>query len=292
MLLEVLDEPLLHSVRSALSEDVGSGDITAHLIPENHIARASVISREPAVLCGMAWFNAVFAELDTRIRIDWHVHDGAQAETGERLCALQGPARAMLTGERTALNFLQTLSGTATLARRYADVVADLPVRILDTRKTLPGLRLAQKYAVRIGGCHNHRTGLYDGILIKENHILAAGSVQQSIQQARAENPGMAVEIEVENESQIQQALEAGAERLLLDNFSLPELKKAVKLADKRAELEASGGITLGNLREIALTGVDFISIGTLTKNLQAIDLSMRFEKTRDNLDSYDSPGK
>jgi len=280
MLLEVLDEPLLQTVRSALSEDVGSGDITAHLIPETHSARAGVICREPAVLCGMAWFNAVFAELDTRIRVDWHVHDGAQIGSGQRLCTLQGPARAMLTGERTALNFLQTLSGTATLARRYADVVADLPVRILDTRKTLPGLRLAQKYAVRIGGCHNHRTGLYDGILIKENHIVAAGSILQAIQQARAENPGMPVEIEVENEAQLRQALEAGADRLLLDNFALAELKQAVKLVDGRAELEASGGITLENLREVALTGVDFISIGTLTKNVQSIDLSMLFEKS------------
>jgi nicotinate-nucleotide pyrophosphorylase (carboxylating) len=280
MLLEVLDEPLLQTVRSALSEDVGSGDITAHLIPETHSARAGVICREPAVLCGMAWFNAVFAELDTRIRVDWHVHDGAQIGSGQRLCTLQGPARAMLTGERTALNFLQTLSGTATLARRYADVVADLPVRILDTRKTLPGLRLAQKYAVRIGGCHNHRTGLYDGILIKENHIVAAGSIQQAIQQARAENPGMPVEIEVENEAQIHQALEACAERLLLDNFPLPGLKQAVKLVDGRAELEASGGITLENLRVVALAGVDFISIGTLTKNVQSIDLSMLFEKS------------
>lgn len=280
MLLEVLDEPLLQAVRSALSEDVGSGDITAHLIPETHVACASVICREPAVLCGMAWFDAVFAELDTRIRIDWHVHDGAQTMAGQRLCTLEGPARAMLTGERTALNFLQTLSGTATLARRYADIIADLPVRILDTRKTLPGLRLAQKYAVRVGGCHNHRTGLYDGILIKENHIVAAGSVQQAIQQARAGNPGMPVEIEVENETQIAQALEVGAERLLLDNFAVPELKQAAQLVGKRAELEASGGISLENLREIALTGVDFISIGTLTKNVQSIDLSMLFMKT------------
>jgi len=282
MLLEVLDVPLLQTVRSALSEDVGSGDITAHLIPASRGACAGVICREPAVLCGMAWFNAVFAELDTRIHVDWQVHDGARIVAGQRLCTLQGPARAMLTGERTALNFLQTLSGTASLARRYADVVADLPVRILDTRKTLPGLRLAQKYAVRIGGCHNHRTGLYDGILIKENHIMAAGSIQQAVQQSRTENPGMPVEIEVENEAQILLALEAGADRLLLDNLPLPELKRAVKLVDKRARLEASGGITLENLREVALTGVDFISIGTLTKNVQAIDLSMLFEKTPD----------
>jgi nicotinate-nucleotide pyrophosphorylase (carboxylating) len=278
MLLEVLDEPLLQTVRSALAEDIGSGDITAHLIPETRGARASVICREPAVLCGMAWFNAVFAELDTRIHVDWHVHDGAQTSTGQRLCTLQGPARAMLTGERTALNFLQTLSGTATLARRYADIVADLPVRILDTRKTLPGLRLAQKYAVRVGGCHNHRTGLYDGILIKENHITAAGSILQAVQQSRAENPDMPVEVEVENETQILEALAAGVDRLLLDNFALPGLKHAVQLVGGRAELEASGGITLANLRETALTGVDFISIGTLTKNVQSIDLSMLFE--------------
>jgi len=278
MLLEVLDEPLLQTVRSALAEDVGSGDITAHLIPETRGARAGVICREPAVLCGMAWFNAVFAELDTRIQVDWHVHDGVQTSTGQRLCTLQGPARAMLTGERTALNFLQTLSGTATLARRYADVVADLPVRILDTRKTLPGLRLAQKYAVRVGGCHNHRTGLYDGILIKENHITAAGSILQAVQQSRAENPGMPVEVEVENEIQILEALEAGVDRLLLDNFPPAALKQAVQLVGGRAELEASGGITLENLRETALAGVDFISIGTLTKNVQSIDLSMLFE--------------
>jgi len=280
MLLEVLDEPLLQTVRSALAEDVGSGDITAHLIPETHGARAAVICREPAVLCGMAWFNAVFAELDTRTQVDWHVHDGVQTVAGQHLCTLQGPARAMLTGERTALNFLQTLSGTATLARRYADIVADLPVRILDTRKTLPGLRLAQKYAVRIGGCHNHRSGLYDGILIKENHIVAAGSILQAVQQSRAENPGMPVEVEVENEAQIREALAAGADRLLLDNFPLPVLKAAVQLVDGHAKLEASGGITLANLRETALAGVDFISIGTLTKNVQAIDLSMRFEES------------
>ena len=278
MLLEVLDEPLLQTVRTALSEDVGSGDLTAHLIPETRGARAGVICREPAVLCGMAWFAAVFAELDTRIHIEWHVHDGARLVAGQHICTLQGPARALLTGERTALNFLQTLSATATLARRHADCVADLPVRILDTRKTVPGLRLAQKYAVRIGGCHNHRTGLYDGILIKENHIVASGSIQQAIQQARTENPGLPVEIEVENAAQIDQALDAGAERLLLDNFPLPELKRAVEHVGGRAELEASGGITLQNLRETALTGVDFISIGTLTKNIQSVDLSMRFE--------------
>lgn len=277
MLLEVLDESLLHSVRAALSEDIGSGDITAHLIPETQTAQARVISREPAVLCGMAWFNGVFAELDTRIAIDWQLHDGEPLQAGQQLCTLSGPARGILSGERTALNFLQTLSATATLARQYADIVSDLPVKILDTRKTIPGLRVAQKYAVRIGGCHNHRTGLFDGILIKENHITAAGSIGKAVQQARAEQPDIMIEVEVESTAQVGEALEAGADRLLLDNFTITELTDAVQSVAGRADLEASGGITLSNLRETALTGVDFISTGTLTKNINAIDLSMSF---------------
>lgn len=279
MLLETLDEPLLHSVREALAEDIGTGDITARLIPEDAVAEATVISREPAVLCGMGWFNAVFAELDDRIRIDWETRDGNPVQKDQLLCRLTGPARPMLAGERTALNFLQTLSATATLSRRYADRVADLPVKILDTRKTIPGLRQAQKYAVRTGGCHNHRTGLYDGILIKENHITAAGSIQQAVNSAHSGNPGMPVEIEVEDMQQITLALEAGAERLLLDNFSLESLGEAVQRVAGRAELEASGGITFDNVREIARTGVDYISIGSLTKNVQAIDLSMIFTR-------------
>ena len=277
MLLETLDEPLLHSVREALAEDIGSGDITARLIPEDATATATVFSREPAVLCGMAWFNAVFAELDSSIRINWETQDGNAVEKDQLLCTLTGPARPLLSGERCALNFLQTLSATATLSRRYADRVADLPVKILDTRKTIPGLRQAQKYAVRTGGCHNHRSGLYDGILIKENHITAAGSIQQAVDNARSGNPGMPVEIEVEDMQQITMALETGAERLLLDNFSLDSLSEAVRQVAGRAELEASGGISLENIREYAQTGVDFISIGSLTKNIQAIDLSMIF---------------
>ena len=277
MLLETLDEPLLHSVREALAEDIGTGDITARLVPENATATATVFSREPAVLCGMAWFNAVFAELDSNIRVDWKTQDGNAVEKDQLLCTLTGPARPMLTGERCALNFLQTLSATATLSRRYADKIADLPVKILDTRKTIPGLRQAQKYAVRTGGCHNHRTGLYDGILIKENHITANGSIQQAINTARDGNPGMPVEIEVENMQQITAALEAGAGRLLLDNFSLDSLDEAVRQVAGRAELEVSGGITLENVRDFAQTGIDFISIGSLTKNIQAIDLSMIF---------------
>ena len=277
MLLDVLDEDLLHTVRIALAEDIGSGDITAVLVPEHQTAQATVISREPAIVCGMAWFNAVFSELDSRVDIDWLVRDGDAVHSDQALCKLSGPARALLSGERTALNFLQTLSATATLSHRYAETVADLPVRILDTRKTIPGLRNAQKYAVRIGGCDNHRAGLYDGILIKENHIAAAGSIDSAVKQVRADNPNIPVEVEVENRTQLLQALEAGAERLLLDNHSLPELTAAVKTVAGRAGLEASGGVTLDNIREIALTGVDYISTGSLTKDIKAIDLSMIF---------------
>jgi len=278
MLLDVLDEELLHSVRIAVAEDIGSGDITAALIPEHLAAQATVYSREPAIVCGMAWFNAVFAELDGRVSVDWLVRDGNAVQRDQPLCRLTGPARALLSGERTALNFLQTLSATATLSRRYADAVADLPVRILDTRKTIPGLRNAQKYAVRTGGCDNHRSGLYDGILIKENHIAAAGSIKDAVMRARKDNPDLLVEVEVENESQLLQALAAGADRLLLDNHTIPELKAAVTTVAGRAGLEASGGVTLDTVRDIALTGVDYISTGSLTKNIHAIDLSMIFE--------------
>jgi nicotinate-nucleotide pyrophosphorylase (carboxylating) len=277
MLLDVLDGDLLHTVRLALAEDIGSGDITAALVPESTTAQATVISRESAIVCGMAWFNAVFAELDSRVVIDWLVRDGDAVHNDQPLCKLSGPARSMLSGERTALNFLQTLSATATQSHHYAESVADLPVRILDTRKTIPGLRNAQKYAVRIGGCDNHRSGLYDGILIKENHIAATGSINNAVTQARTDNPGMLVEVEVENETQLLQALDAGADRLLLDNHSIPELTAAVKTAAGRAGLEASGGVTLGNVRDIALTGVNYISTGNLTKDIKAIDLSMIF---------------
>lgn len=278
MLLEVLEEPLLRSVREALSEDIGTGDITAALIPADEVATAMVISRESAVLCGMAWFNAVFAELDTGITVDWTTRDGDALRAGQTLCTLHGPAAHILTGERTALNYLQTLSGTATLARRYAEAVTGLAVKVLDTRKTLPGLRQAQKYAVRVGGCHNHRMGLYDGILIKENHIASAGSIERAVRFARAAGPGLPVEVEVENEAQIVEALAAAADILLLDNFTPEKLIKAVRLVDGRARLEASGGVTLENIRDIAQTGVDYISIGALTKNLHAVDLSMRFK--------------
>ena len=278
MLLDVLEEDMLHTVRAALNEDIGKGDITAALIPRQQTAKAVVICRENAVVCGQAWFNAVFAELDSRITVHWLVRDGDTIEDKQTLCILSGPARPLLTGERTALNFLQTLSGTATIARRYAETVADLPVRILDTRKTIPGLRQAQKYAIRVGGCNNHRSGLYDGILIKENHIAAAGSISKAVRDASTANPDVMVEVEVENDEQMHQALDAGADRLLLDNYSLAAMATAVQVVAGRAELEASGGITLENLRETALTGVDFISIGTLTKDIYAIDLSMIFD--------------
>jgi nicotinate-nucleotide pyrophosphorylase (carboxylating) len=279
MLLEVLDSELLEGVRTALSEDIGSGDVTAALVPPQATTTATVICREPAVICGMAWFNAVFAELDTRITVDWQARDGDRVEPGQHICSVSGPAAPILTGERTALNFLQTLSGTATLARRYADAVSGLAVRILDTRKTLPGLRQAQKYAVRTGGCHNHRHGLYDGILIKENHIAVAGSIEQAVRAARTASPGMPVEIEVEDLAQVDAALAAGADRLLLDNFTASELATAVTQVAGRAQLEASGAIDLDNIRAMAATGVDMVSIGALTKHLHAIDFSMLFKE-------------
>lgn len=277
MLLDVLEEAMLHAVRAALDEDIGSGDITASLIPEEQTASAIVICRQQAVLCGQAWFDAVFAELDSRISVCWQAQDGDSIKNNQTLCSVTGPARSILSGERTALNFLQTLSATATLAHRYADTVADLPVRILDTRKTIPGMRQAQKYAVRTGGCDNHRSGLYDGILIKENHIAATGSINNAVSAARNSHANVMIEVEVENDDQLQQALAAGADRLLLDNFDTEALTAAVQHVAGRAELEASGNISLENLRETARTGVDFISTGALTKNIQAIDLSMLF---------------
>jgi nicotinate-nucleotide pyrophosphorylase (carboxylating) len=259
-----------------LEEDVGSGDLTAAIVPAATTATATVVTRESLVLCGRDWFAAVFARLDPAVEIAWRVEEGAEAAPGTELCRMSGPARALLTGERTALNLLQTLSGTATLARAYARAVAGTGVKVLDTRKTLPGLRRAQKYAVRCGGCHNHRMGLYDGILIKENHIFAAGSIAGAVQAARALGAAVPIEVEVEDLDELRQALAAGAGRILLDNFSLPMMREAVVLAKGRAELEVSGNVTLETLRGIAETGVDYISVGALTKNVRAIDLSMR----------------
>ena len=267
---------VLANVRAALAEDVGDGDITAGLIPESDIARARVVTREDGVLCGQAWVNAVFAELDPAVNIEWQAQDGARVAAGEGLFTLQGPARALLTGERSALNFLQLLSGTATTCRRYADLVADTPVRLLDTRKTVPGLRIAQKYAVACGGCHNHRIGLFDAFLIKENHIHACGGIAAAVSTARRNAPGKPVEVEVENLDELQQALSAGCDRVMLDNFSLEQMREAVAVTGSRLELEASGNVTEQSLRAIAETGVDYISIGALTKDCKALDLSMR----------------
>jgi nicotinate-nucleotide pyrophosphorylase (carboxylating) len=267
------------TVRQALAEDVGRGDLTAGLIPETRTARAQVIAREPAVLCGAAWFDEVFRQLDARVRVEWNARDADAVRENQVLCTLAGPARAILTGERTALNFLQTLSGTATVTRRYVDAVRGTRAAVLDTRKTLPGLRTAQKYAVRCGGGQNHRMGLYDAILIKENHIAAAGSVAAAVAAARRGAPaGTDVEVEVESLAQLHEALDTGAERLLLDNFSLKRLREAVQAAAGRARLEASGGITLENIRAVAETGVDCISVGALTKHVRAVDLSLRFD--------------
>ena len=275
--LSVPQSSIEESVHIALHEDIGDGDITAQLLPADDIAIASVISREACTLCGMDWFEEVFRQLDEDVLIEWLAEDGDRIEAGQTLCSLSGPARAILSGERTALNFLQTLSATATRASRYAEAVAGTEAVVLDTRKTIPGLRLAQKYAVSCGGCQNHRLGLYDAILIKENHILACGGIADAVEPARIRNPAMAVEIEVENIDELQQALDAGVDRVLLDNFPVKQLKQAVKLNKARVKLEASGGVTLDNIRAIAKTGVDFISTGALTKDIEAVDLSMRF---------------
>ncbi len=264
-------------ISSYLAEDIGTGDITADIIPESTQAQAEVITRENMVLCGTAWFDAVFKQLNGNIEIDWQVQEGENVAENTLLCQLKGSARALLTGERTALNLLQTLSATATVARQYAEAVKGTNCKVLDTRKTIPGLRDAQKYAVKCGGCYNHRIGLYDAVLIKENHIIAAGSIAQAIQTAR-DLTRVLVEIEVETLEQLQEALAAQPDRIMLDNFSLADLQTAVKLTAGNVELEASGNIGLSNIRTIAETGVDFISIGALTKHIKAIDLSMRIQ--------------
>lgn len=277
MAIQVSQSDISAQVAVALSEDVGSGDRTAGLIPAGSASKVEVICRDQAVISGAAWFDEVFRQLDSEIFIEWRVSDGDAVQPGDLLCALEGNTRALLTGERTALNYLQVLSGTATLAARYANTVAGTGARILDTRKTLPGLRLQQKYAVTCGGCHNHRVGLYDAILIKENHIMAAGSITQAVKQALQSAPDIEVEVEVESLQELQEALDAGARRVLLDNFNLDELRKAIALNNGVARLEASGGVDLTTIRAIAETGVDDISVGALTKDVVAVDLSMRF---------------
>ncbi|MCC6206747.1 MAG: carboxylating nicotinate-nucleotide diphosphorylase [Gammaproteobacteria bacterium] len=268
-------------VRRALAEDVGSGDVTARLVPAELRAEGVVISREAAVLCGQVWLEEVFEQLGGGVTVEWALTDGAPVIAGQTLCRLHGPARTLLTGERTALNFLQTLSGTATRAAAYRARIGDLPAILLDTRKTLPGLRHAQKYAVRCGGGANHRLGLYDGILIKENHIATSGSITRAIENARALGAGLPIETEVEDLDGAAEAIAAGADIVLLDNFDLDTLREAVARHKGQALLEASGGITLDNIRAIALTGVDRISIGALTKDVFATDLSMRLHFVR-----------
>jgi nicotinate-nucleotide pyrophosphorylase (carboxylating) len=269
------------NVSAALAEDIGDGDRTAQLIPANARADANVITRDDAIVCGAPWFDACLRRLEPAVAIEWAVSEGAQARAGQALVRIRGSARALLTGERTALNFLQLLSAVATVTRRYVDAVAGTRAKILDTRKTLPGLRFAQKYAVRTGGGTNHRIGLYDGILIKENHIAAAGGIEAALREAqKVAPPGVWTQIEVEDFDQLKAALAAGAKMILLDNMNTDQMAAAVKLTAGRAELEASGGITLDNVRAIALTGVDRISIGGLTKDVKAVDLSMRFDQS------------
>lgn len=268
-------------VANALGEDVGTGDLTAGLVDESALTGAQVIAREPMIIAGRPWFDEVFRQLDERVIVDWYIDDGRDADTNDVICKLVGPARAILSGERTALNFLQTLSATATQTARYVAAIEGTRARLLDTRKTLPGLRLAQKYAVRQGGGHNHRIGLFDAILVKENHIKAAGGIAEVLQKTAGIDDEVLVEIEVESLAEMKIALDAGATRILLDNFSLDELREAVRTnagyGYVAAELEASGNVTLDTIRDIAETGVDFISTGAITKNVAASDLSMLF---------------
>lgn len=281
--LTSLPDNVTEQVAAALREDVGSGDVTALLVPAGQRVAAQVVSREDAVLCGVAWFDAVFHALDPGIRTSWSTADGEQVAQGAILCHIEGPARPILTGERTALNFLQTLSGTATAARRYVDAVAGTGCTILDTRKTLPGLRLAQKYAVRCGGARNHRLGLHDMVLIKENHIAAAGSIAAAIAAARRLSPGVPVEVEVETLAEFDEALAARPDVIMLDEFSRSELRTAAarnRESGRPAKLEASGNVTLETIREVAETGIDYISVGAITKHLRALDLSLRITAT------------
>jgi len=275
------------AVTRALAEDIGSGDLTAALIAPTASVEATLITREPMTMAGQAWVDEVMRQMDAAIQVEWQHHDGERIAAGATLCSLRGPARALLSAERTALNFLQLLSATATVTAAYVSAVAGTGCRILDTRKTIPGYRLAQKYAVRCGGGVNHRVGLFDAILIKENHIMSAGGISAAIDAARELHPEMPVEVEVETLDELRDSLGAHAERLLLDNFSVDLLRQAVAInrddGDPPAELEASGGITLANVREIAATGVDYISVGALTKNVRAIDLSMRFAPLRNS---------
>lgn len=272
-----IPDDVANAVRLALDEDVGDGDVTAALVAPDATISASVLCREPAVLCGVAWFDEVFRQLHPDISVQWRFGDGDAVPANDIVCTVTGPAAPVLTGERTALNFLQLLSGTATAARSYASAVAGSNTRILDTRKTLPGLRRAQKYAVRCGGCDNHRIGLFDAVLIKDNHIANAGSIAKVVAAARRDNPELTIEVEVTNLAELDEALSAGADVVMLDNFDRAAIGDAVARASGRAKLEVSGNIELQNLADLASTGVDYISVGALTKNVRAIDFSMRF---------------
>lgn len=274
--LQHIQADIKQGVSLALAEDIGAGDITAQLIPAEKQSHARIISRDDATIAGCAWVNEVFEQLDPTVEIIWHVRDGQQVHANDTLFELKGASRSLLTGERTALNFLQTLSAVATKCFHYSQKVSHTQVKLLDTRKTIPGMRSALKYAVTQGGCHNHRIGLFDAFLIKENHINACGSIKNAIDQAKIIAPGKPVEVEVESFAELDQALDAGADIIMLDNFSISQTKQAVEQAKGKAKLEASGGITDDTLVKIAETGVDFISIGTLTKDIKAVDLSMR----------------
>jgi nicotinate-nucleotide pyrophosphorylase (carboxylating) len=272
---------LAATVAAALAEDIGSGDLTAALIPPERSGRATVITREAAILCGIPYVEESFRRIDAHVTFDWQAAEGDTVVAGQVLFTVEGPARALLTGERCALNFLQLLSGTATAAHAYVELLAGTSCRLLDTRKTIPGLRTAQKYAVKVGGGENHRMGLFDGILIKENHIAAAGSIALAVAAAKRNAGAIPVEVEVETLGQLEESIEAGADIALLDNFSLPAMREGVAMnagAKRRLKIEASGGITAETIREVAQTGVDFISVGSITKNVRAVDLSMRFE--------------
>lgn len=271
-----LQQDIQDSVARALREDIGDGDITAQLIPANRQAEARVICREAAILCGQPWVDEVYRQLDPGVEIQWQAHEGQLVEADQVLFTLKGNARSLLTGERAALNFLQTLSGTATIAHQFSQLIGDSNIRILDTRKTIPGLRLAQKYAVKIGGCYNHRIGLYDAFLIKENHIAACGGIQQAVTKAHEIAPGKPVEVEVESLEELQQSLDAGADIVMLDNFSKAMVEQAVTLSAGRVKLEVSGNITQEGIANAATAGIDYISSGALTKHCRAIDLSFR----------------
>ena len=274
--LDQLKPAIIANVEAAIAEDIGSGDITAELIPAEEQGEARIITREQAVIAGTAWVDEVFRQVDPEVVVNWQVKDGDRVEPDQTLLTLKGRSRSLLSGERAALNFLQTLSGTATVAAQYADRVAETAVRLLDTRKTIPGLRLAQKYAVTCGGCYNHRIGLFDAFLIKENHILASGGIAAAISTAKTNHPGKPVEVEVEGFGELDEALDAGADIIMLDNFTPEQMVEAVATVNGRAKLEASGNITDATLLDYARTGVDYISIGALTKHCRAIDLSMR----------------